>query len=45
MTQPNVIFILIDDMGWRDIGAYGSPFYETSDLDRLAAGGVHKKKL
>jgi len=40
MPQPNFIFILIDDMGWRDIGAYGSTFYETSNLDRLASEGV-----
>ena len=40
MTRPNFIFILIDDMGWRDIGSYGSTFYETPNLDRLATQGV-----
>jgi arylsulfatase A-like enzyme len=40
MTKPNIIFILIDDMGWRDIGCYGSDFYETPNLDRLAAQGM-----
>ncbi len=40
MTKPNIIFILIDDMGWRDIGCYGSDFYETPNLDRLAAEGM-----
>jgi arylsulfatase A-like enzyme len=40
MTQPNIIFILIDDMGWRDLGCYGSDFYETPNLDRLAAEGM-----
>ena len=40
MTQPNIIFILIDDMGWRDLGGYGSAFYETPNLDRLAAEGM-----
>jgi arylsulfatase A-like enzyme len=40
MDPPNVIFILIDDMGWRDLGCYGSSFYETPNLDRLAAEGM-----
>lgn len=39
-TAPNIIFILIDDMGWRDLTCYGSPFYETPNLDRLAAAGM-----
>lgn len=38
--QLNFIFILIDDMGWRDIGCYGSPFYETPCLDKLAQEGM-----
>ncbi|MFC6227773.1 sulfatase [Paenibacillus allorhizosphaerae] len=38
--QPNLIFILIDDMGWTDLGCYGSSFYETPHLDALAAEGV-----
>ena len=38
--QPNIIFILIDDMGWRDLGCYGSSFYETPNLDQLAAQGM-----
>ena len=38
--QPNIVFILIDDMGWRDLGCYGSTFYETPNLDRLAAQGM-----
>jgi arylsulfatase A-like enzyme len=40
VRRPNFIFILIDDMGWRDLGCYGSTFYETPNLDRLAAEGV-----
>jgi arylsulfatase A-like enzyme len=36
MTAPNIIFILIDDMGWRDLSCYGSTFYETPHIDRLA---------
>lgn len=38
--RPNVIFILADDFGWRDLGCYGSAFYETPNLDRLAAKGM-----
>ncbi len=38
--RPNVVFMLADDLGWRDLGCYGSTFYETPHLDRLAAQGV-----
>lgn len=38
--QPNVVFIVIDDLGWRDTGCYGSTFYETPNVDRLAASGM-----
>lgn len=37
---PNFVFILADDLGWTDLGCYGSTFYETSNLDRLAATGM-----
>ncbi len=37
MSRPNIIFILIDDLGWMDLSCYGSPFYETPNLDALAA--------
>jgi arylsulfatase A-like enzyme len=40
MTQPNIVFILIDDMGWRDLSCYGSDFYETPNINRLAANGI-----
>ena len=36
----NVVFILADDLGWRDLGCYGSTFYETPNLDRLARQSV-----
>jgi len=39
-SKPNVIFILADDYGWRDLSCYGSSFYETPNLDRLAAQGM-----
>lgn len=37
---PNIVFILIDDMGWKDISANGSKFYRTPNIDRLAAEGM-----
>src|ERR1043165_5722750 len=39
-SRPNVVFILADDLGYRDLGCYGSTFYQTPNLDRLAAEGV-----
>jgi len=38
--QPNVVLILIDDLGYTDLGCYGSSFYETPWLDTLATQGV-----
>lgn len=37
---PNIVVFLLDDLGWRDLGCYGSPFHETPHIDRLAADGV-----
>ena len=39
-TPPNVVVILIDDLGWIDTGVYGSAFYETPNIDRLATEGM-----
>jgi arylsulfatase A len=38
--KPNFVFILIDDLGWTDLGCYGSTFYRTPNLDRLAREGM-----
>ncbi|MCC6265305.1 MAG: sulfatase [Bryobacterales bacterium] len=38
--HPNIVVLLVDDWGWTDLGAYGSTFYETPHLDKLAAEGV-----
>jgi hypothetical protein len=38
--KPNVIFILADDLGAHDLGCFGSTFYETPNLDRLAKRGT-----
>ena len=35
--HPNVIFFLVDDLGWRDVGCFGSSFYDTPSVDRLAS--------
>ncbi|MGV3753909.1 MAG: sulfatase [Verrucomicrobiota bacterium] len=40
MTQPNVIIILADDLGWRDLGCYGNTFNETPNIDKLAKQGM-----
>lgn len=37
---PNVVLILADDLGWWDLGCYGSVFHETPHLDRLAGQGM-----
>ena len=37
---PNFVFFLIDDLGWADLGCYGSTFYETPNIDRLATQGM-----
>ncbi|MEM7310337.1 MAG: sulfatase [Planctomycetota bacterium] len=37
---PNVVLIVVDDMGWKDLGCYGSTYYRTPHVDRLAAEGV-----
>ncbi|NOQ98309.1 MAG: sulfatase-like hydrolase/transferase [Calditrichae bacterium] len=38
--KPNVIFILVDDLGWRDLDCYGSTYYKTPAIDKLAEQGI-----
>ncbi len=38
--KPNFLFILADDFGWTDAACFGSKFYETPSLDKLAAEGM-----
>ncbi len=38
--RPNIVVILADDLGWADLTSYGSTFYETPNLDKLAVGGI-----
>ena len=39
-VKPNFVFILVDDMGWRGLSCYGSTYYETPRIDRLAREGM-----
>ena len=39
-SKPNILFIYLDDFGWKDAGFMGSDFYETPNLDALAAKGM-----
>jgi len=36
----NIVLVLVDDLGWAELGCYGNRFNETPNLDRLAVGGV-----
>ena len=36
----NVVVVLVDDLGWMDLGCQGSDFYNTPNIDRLAEGGM-----
>ena len=37
---PNVVLILVDDLGWTDLGCYGNDLHDTPTLDRLAQQGA-----
>ena len=39
-AKPNILFILIDDMGWMDLGCQGNPHLNTPNIDRFATEGV-----
>lgn len=38
--KPNIVYILADDLGWTDTATYGSKYYETPNIDRMAAQGM-----
>ncbi len=39
-NKPNVVLIVVDDLGWTDLGCYGSDLYQTPHIDELAKNGV-----
>ncbi len=39
-SQPNIVMILADDLGWSDLACYGHPWHRTPNLDQLAATGM-----
>ena len=39
-NNPNIVFILVDDLGWMDLQCYGSHFYETPNIDQLRSEGM-----
>lgn len=39
-AKPNIVFFLVDDLGWTDLGCYGSTFYETPNIDKFAGENV-----
>jgi arylsulfatase A len=38
--RPNIVFFLIDDLGWADVGCFGSKYYQTPNIDKLAKDGM-----
>ena len=38
--RPNILFFMIDDLGWKDVGFMGSRYYETPNIDKLADQGM-----
>ncbi|MDX2268617.1 MAG: sulfatase [Bryobacter sp.] len=43
--RPNVLLILMDDLGWKDFGCYGSEYYATPNIDALAARSVRFERF
>ncbi|MDB6071346.1 MAG: sulfatase, partial [Verrucomicrobiales bacterium] len=44
-AAPNILYIVADDLGWKDVGFHGSPDIKTPNLDQLAAGGARLERF
>src|SRR5262245_22492238 len=44
-AKPNIVYILADDLGWKDVGFHGSPDIRTPNLDKLAAEGARLEQF
>jgi arylsulfatase A-like enzyme len=40
VSKPNIVFFFIDDLGWADLGCYGSRYHQTPNIDALARSGM-----
>ncbi|WP_439183157.1 sulfatase [Carboxylicivirga taeanensis] len=41
ISKPNILFIVVDDLGYSDLSCMGSEYYETPNIDKIAANGVN----
>ena len=44
-SRPNIIFIMVDDLGFSDLGCYGATDIQTPNIDRLASEGVRFRQF
>src|SRR5665648_479788 len=40
LIRPNIVILLVDDLGWKDVGYMGSKYYESPNIDKLSRGGM-----
>ncbi len=43
--RPNIVFIMADDLGYTDVGCFGSRYYETPNIDRLSTQGMSSRVI